>query len=92
MTTSDIATDTPPTPEALLRNAKTLALMGVVLLPWATELLALRRAERALEAYRSSGRDDPALEKSIHRVRAFSLLVAALAWGLTILAWFRLSR
>jgi len=89
MTTSDIATDTPPTPEALLRNAKTLALMGVAILPFAVELLAFRRAERALEAYRSSGRDDPALEKSIRRVRAFSLLVAAVTWGLMIFAWAR---
>lgn|GEM_PF-3753115 len=90
MTMSETDTEPSPTPEALLRNAKTLALMGVAILPFAVELLAFRRAERALEAYRSSGRDDPALEKSIHRVRAFSLLVAALTWGLIILGWFTL--
>jgi len=90
MTMSETDTEPSPTPEALLRNAKTLALMGVAILPFAVELLAFRRAERALEAYRSSGRDDPALEKSIHRVRAFSLLVAALTWGLIILGWLAL--
>jgi len=83
------AADSPPTPEALLRNAKTLALMGVILFPWAIELLAFRRAERALAEYRSSGRDEPALERSIHRIRAFALLVAALYWGLAIFAWLR---
>jgi predicted amidophosphoribosyltransferase len=64
----------------LYRGARFFAWTGLIVLPWITQLVAFRKASRALALIRTYGAGEHPLESRIERLRWFALAYCAAAW------------
>jgi hypothetical protein len=64
----------------LYRQSRLLALTGIVVFPWISELLAFRKASQALTIGRAYGHGESLLAPQLRRLRWFSLAYLTAAW------------